>query len=820
MWKRLLKKEYILYIFLVAIINYLIFCNLEKDIVEKTSGMKYREQAEYDFPNTLTTEEDSLVQYFEPIHNGLTQIYIRLAYNNSTLLRQNETVCIIELKDAGENIIKSELISQNDVENWRYYIFEIDNLEKNKAYSITLRQVSGHKDSRTGEFSLSWVPFIYDAGEDDNVPLENIRCEYNGEDQNFGWDLYYVYRNINQQNIILLVIINAVIIAVTVLLLMVIRRMQNSVITILYSSLIPSVNLVLIETITGNITTIEPAYWFINLLYIYAIYALLICFFKKIKIGIILFQIMCPVLSLVEYYVYRLRGRSFMLQDIKSIQTAATVMNAYSYELELLPGIALLASAALLLVAFMLPDIKWAKLAGTRKIIVLTLGYVSYSVLSNQDIMNKTEHMSMALWDIEVNYQEKGYIRTLLAEIQYLTQNEPENYSPDKVREIAEYYVNEYEKKENSNVIQPENLFLIMNESWSDLRYIADFNECDTITPYIDSMKDNVIKGFLHMPVFGAGTSNSEYEVLTGNSTQFLGSGNIAYQLFISNNEYGLASSFDKLGWQTVAMHPNLATNWNRNIVYPRMKFHQFISQENWSKENWNALRWCVSDEASYQELIKLYENKSDDQNLFSFLVTMQNHGGYDWEDYDATVSLDYEDEYPFTEQYLSLIQETDKAFGDLVSYFENVEEPTMIVMFGDHLPNIEQEFYELLFRTDWNDLDLYQKQKIYTTPYIIWTNYELPDAEGLEMSSNFFGSFFLQLSGLEMTDYNKCLLMILEKIQVIGTGAIMDAAGMWYSMDELPDNLQKIINDYEILQYNNVFGGKDRIDSIFSIAE
>ena len=817
MWKKVFNKGFIVYIFFICIVNGLIFYNLKQDIVEKVSGTKYREQINFS-PN-LVTEEDSLVQCFIPIANGLTEIHIRLAYNDPKLWEQSDAECSIALKDSMGNEIKCDTISQNDVENWKYYVFKTGKLEKNKEYSLVLKQISGYRDTKTGEFSISWVPFVYKVQEENQgLPSENVRCEYNGIEQDFEWDIYYVYHHINYRNIKILVAANVVIAAALVLFYIAIQR-RNRIIIWLYFGGAPIIDLILIETITGNIDTIEPVYLFINLLFLYVIFTLVIFLFRKINIGIILFQITCPLVALVEYYVYRLRGRSFMLQDIKSVQTAATVMDAYSYDLELAPGIAVLISVAALSVAFILPDIKWVKFAVTRKIVALALGYISYWLLSNQDIMNRTNFMSMALWDIEVNYKEKGYIRTLLAEVQYLKQSEPENYSIDKVEEIAEYYLSEFEEMDVGHINQPKNLFLIMNESWADLRYIADFQKSDTITPYIDNMKENVVKGFLHVPVFGAGTANSEYEVLTGNSTQFLGASSVAYQLFISENEYGIASSLGTMGWQTIAMHPNLATNWNRNIVYPHMQFDQFISKENWSKENWNALRGSISDEASYIELIDLYENKRE-ESLFTFLVTMQNHGGYDWEEYEANVSLDYEEDYPLTEQYLSLIQETDRAFAELVNYFEQIQEPTMIMMFGDHLPNIEQEFYELLFETDWDSLDLLQKQKIYTTPYVIWTNYELPEIESVEMSSNYFGSFFLQLAGLEMTDYNKCLLAFMKEVPVIGTGAVMDADGKWYQMEDLPDYLQKVINDYQILQYNNVFGQNNRINGIFSIAE
>ena len=307
-----------------GILNFLIFSSIKLDIIEQSSGIKYREQEEYIFPSNLETEKDNIVQYFKPTADDLTEIHIRLAYNNSSILASNAPICSIALKDSRGQVIESEIVSKNDVKNWEYYVLETENLQKDKIYSITLQQLEGHRDEKTGKFSLSWVPFVYCKQEEvDNVPSENVKCEYNGIEQNFAWDIYYVYRHIDYQNVIILVIINLIIVT-AVLLLNAVMSKKNQMVTLIYIFVVPIMDLILIEMITGNIHTIESAYLRINLLFLYVIFALVLFFFKRIKIGIVLFQIVCPIIALVEYYVYGLRGRSFMLQDIRSLQTATT----------------------------------------------------------------------------------------------------------------------------------------------------------------------------------------------------------------------------------------------------------------------------------------------------------------------------------------------------------------------------------------------------------------------------------------------------------------------------------------------------------------
>lgn len=914
---------------LVGIINLLVIQNLNINKIEKTSGILFRQQKEYIFPNHLASEEDSLIQYFQPQYSNLSEIKIRLAFNHSGLLEEYGAKISLTLKDSEENILKTEIISNEAIPNWSYYNFKINEpLSAHQTYSLTLKQLDAplndnpvcnlpikenfsykknffvvqnfsaqqinpntsenlvgisyffpnfqekssfsikntfekkdlytknllfqrpfiymrdftilqnlsdledfpsflkrqellfYKNIFSPKFALSYVPFVYWHEEAKEAPVENISCKYNNQFQDYSWDLYYTYHCIDKHPIYWLIFTNLFILLVLGGLTILFHFYKNPKVTLIFTILSPIIILLLVETITGNLFTIQPFYLFINLM-LYSIFLfLVILFFQKIQVSLYLTYILFPVLSLLEYYVYKLRGRSFMLQDIRSFQTAKTVMKAYNYDIELTIAIPLLVTIALIYIIMLLPSVSFPQHSKTRKTSVIILVFGLTILLSNRSIAKYINFLSLSMWDIETNYQTNGYFLTLLSEIQYLKQTAPDGYSENAVSQIAESYLSSYKLTEelDSSYVTPENIILIMNESWADFRYIADFPKADTITPFIDSLHKNVIKGYLHVPVFGAGTANSEYEVLTGNCMQFLEASNIAYQLYIQENEWGLASTLKEQGFQTVALHPNTATNWNRNIVYPRMKFDKFISYENWPKEMLQNIRWCTSDESSYNTLIKLYKEKEENEKLFSFLVTMQNHGGYNWSDYPSTVSLDYETKYPLTEQYLSLIQESDHAFASLVEAFENIEDPTMIIMFGDHLPNIENSFYENLLNTSWENISLFEKQKIYTTPFVIWTNYNIPEQKEIEMSSNYFGSYILQLTGMELTDYNKCLLEFMKEIPIIGTGMVMDKHNNWYNLYKLPDNLSTILNHYQIIQYNNIFGGKKKQNSIFSL--
>lgn len=362
---------------------------------------------------------------------------------------------------------------------------------------------------------------------------------------------------------------------------------------------------------------------------------------------------------------------------------------------------------------------------------------------------------------------------------------------------------------------------MIMNESLADFEDFGELKANEEILPFIRSMNKNVKHGKLQMPTFGGGTSRSEYEVLTGNCLQFLPSGSVPYQLYVRSPEYGMADILKAQGYETIAMHPNRADSWNRENVYECMGFDQFLNVSNWGGKMEKIRNFC-SDQSLYNKITELYEQKEAGQKRFTFCVTIQNHGGYNESNnngYEPSVKLNYDTEYPLAETYLSLAKESDKAFQNLIEYFEKVEEPTMIVMFGDHWPQIETGFQSEAAGKDIGNMGLEERQKLYQTPYVIWTNYESETVEE-DISSNYLGSYVMKLAGVELPEYNQFLVQLKEKLPIIGMGTVCDSAGKWYETQKLPDEYQKLLSEYQELIYNAQFEKKDIRENLFRVQE
>ena len=163
-----------------------------------------------------------------------------------------------------------------------------------------------------------------------------------------------------------------------------------------------------------------------------------------------------------------------------------------------------------------------------------------------------------------------------------------------------------------------------MNESFADLSVVGDFETNTQVTPFMDSLSENTLKGYALSSVYGAKTPNSEWEFETGNSMAFLPDGSVVYQQYINDDPTSIVSNLKNIGYTTVAMHPYYATGWSRNKVYPHLGYDEtyFIDDFDQTK----ILREYITDQELYDKIIDRYEKKSDDEKLYIMGVTMQNH--------------------------------------------------------------------------------------------------------------------------------------------------------------------------------------------------
>ena len=390
--------------------------------------------------------------------------------------------------------------------------------------------------------------------------------------------------------------------------------------------------------------------------------------------------------------------------------------------------------------------------------------------------------------DILYFYRNYGLVASLSKYQQALHISKPQDYS----QIVSDEFINEIPKADDSKIeekIQPTNIIMIMNESFADFKKFEDELKNIDVMPFYNSLQKNTIKGNLYVSVRGG-----------GNSLIFFPSGTTPFQTYIHKKTNSIASYLDENGYSTCAIHLASALNWNRKNVYPLLGISKFYSESDF--KNIEKLRGRATDEENYRRVIDLYKNKKTEK-FFCFDVTIQNHGGYDrTDDLNTVVDLAQYGDYPDAEVFLSLMKKSDDALKMLVEYFEQIDEPTMIIMYGDHQPSLSTDTESWVFSSS---TDEENKLNRYETPFMIWTNYDIESRYINKMSANYLSSLILQTANFELPVYNQFLLYMFEKYPVILTQGILDANDNFYtSYEEIP--YDEDFNIYASLQYNNVF--------------
>ena len=412
--------------------------------------------------------------------------------------------------------------------------------------------------------------------------------------------------------------------------------------------------------------------------------------------------------------------------------------------------------------------------------------------------------------------------------LKYMRVEAPEGYAQESLEQLTADTASDGPSvtvTDPDGTTRPVNVIVIMNESFSDLSVLPGVETNQDAMPFLRSLTENTIKGYAYSSVFGGTTANSEYEFLTGNTTAFLPAGTVPYQMYVSDGDPSLVGQMEALGYTTIAAHPYRSSGWNRPTVYADYGFDEVYFESDFQDRAYmrgDERTGYVTDRCDYENLIRWYEEKEEGQPLFLFNVTMQNHSAYQmaWTNLPKEVWLtgELENRFQTVNQYLSLVYQSDQAFEDLIDYFSQVEEPTMILLFGDHQPQVATNFYTDVLGTNPDTAAAQKKQMV---PFVLWANYDIPEAQGVELSLNYLSALLMDTANLPMTGYQKFLSQLWETAPVINTVGIRDAQGNWYGENAaLPEELDGAIEDYKVLLYNNVFDKKDRVESFFTLAD
>ena len=765
----------------------------------------------------MLSDGSMVVQKFEAKHTHLKTVKLYFSNDYSGVATGKLILNIVDM-ETGKSVAKvSRKIS--NLKDFDYTDFNTDvQLQKGNHYAIQISTVG----TESGKEPIVYQWSTRETGFEGKLQVNRV------EQQKYLVAQFYYPVTIYQQWLGICVLLGLVILLV--LFPIPVPEKGKAAFGYLLFYAAPMFTFWFVERFTNNsVTRLNPGEFLLNVLVYYLFFGILYLIFVSRKATVTIGTIFFFVVGLANYYVLSFKGSPILPSDIMSATTAAGVAGNYDYTIQpvfVWNALLLLLYLAVLWRCPMRKKTGWQKRLIMGCVIALSVGVLGYFVVEERTL--RSVGIKNNVWDQKKGYAKNGFFFGFVLNMNSLVQEKPDDYSVEAAEDIAaryeEQFANEEEKKDGRLMTEDgekPNVIAIMNEAFSDLSVVGDFTTNQDYMPFIHNLKENTIQGHLYMSIFGSGTCNSEFEFLTGNTMAFLQNGIIAYTQVVKDKLPNLTYTLKQQGYKgNLALHPYLASGWNRPEVYGYMGFEHFYSESDFT--NPLMYRKYISDQSNMEKIISLYEErKNKSKPFYLFNVTMQNHGGFNksYENFTNDVQITDNHKNEQAEQYLSLVKKTDEAFQYLVEYFSQVDEPTIIVMFGDHQPAVTTRFYDSLFGKSSDELTEEELMKKFQTPFIIWANYDIEETTIDKMSANYLSAYVLQEAGLKMTPYQKFLMKLYKKLPVISAMGAYDKDGYYYeSAKETP--YEDMVQEYQILQYNNLIDTEHTVNSFFYLKE
>jgi len=430
---------------------------------------------------------------------------------------------------------------------------------------------------------------------------------------------------------------------------------------------------------------------------------------------IALLSLICAIwlaLGVTQCILTSFRVTPLTAVDFTILPNVVTIIDVYlkPYQLVLIIALVLAAIAAIILMFIKLPK----KVRALKKCLIS----LSISVIVAIAIFFtgfQTNTLSDRFPNLLDAYHEYGFAYCFSLTIFDKGIDKPENYSKETINNIlGEIEAGDFDEKEE----QKPNIIVVQLESFFDVNRLKDFTYSEAALPNFTALMNKYESGALSVPVIGAGTVNTEFEVLTGMSTSHFGPGEYPFRSVLRDQTCEtIAYTLGESGYTAHAMHNHQATFYSRHIVYQNLGFSSFTPLEYMISPEYNEMSWA-KDSILIPEIFGVME--STETQDFVFAVSVQGHGKYP-DDYEAdpnNIHLTSESDDPERDNqfnyYLKQIQEMDDFIGNLTEQIMAYDEPTLLVFYGDHLPS--------LGITN----DMLSSGDIYTTEYVILSNYDM----------------------------------------------------------------------------------------------
>ena len=436
--------------------------------------------------------------------------------------------------------------------------------------------------------------------------------------------------------------------------------------------------------------------------------------------------------------------------------------------------------------------------------VVAAFGTTMAFLYPDSELYDRMEGPNRA--NVPAVYEAFGFPYCFLHNFNLYPVDKPPGYNAQE----AASYEDTYREAEAAPETAP-NILMVMCEAFTDLPNQAAFTytgETNPIAAY-NRLAEQTLSGHLVVANTGAGTANTEFDVLTGMMTNRIGTGTTSAFRVVHRNIDSIPRMLTQAGYRTFFLHPGQNWFYNRESVYSYLGITDQVFQDAFSRSD--LVGDWISDAGFLRVLKESLEARQGDTPLFTYAVTIQNHQSY------GAGKYGYVPDPPQTDialsdaarTYLSVyfkgLQDSAAMLEELTEYLDSLDAPYLLVFFGDHQPNLGGHY--LAYREldpNYGSTDTVEETlQPYTVPYLIWGNaayrqdhdllaqaqaWNLPET----ISSHYLGALTCQLAGYQGHDgYFDFLNALREQLPVSSVYGYQLSDGSY--TDTLPDDLQSL---------------------------
>ncbi|HIE6631641.1 LTA synthase family protein [Bacillus luti] len=569
---------------------------------------------------------------------------------------------------------------------------------------------------------------------------------------------------------------------------------------------------------------LQHGQYMLSLLFIYMVYIFVYSLLGRIFLSTTITSVVLLVFVLVNYFKIMFRGDPFYPSDFTQIahmdSVIPMVMEAFSFWKMFLVIVCIgLLICVVMYIRKHIPVIKSHIIIR----IILACGSAfmvyAYSNYSNTFMNNLFQKggVDIRAWNQTTNYQVNGFVIGFLSNLDTTVIEEPKGYSKENMQRIAK----DIEKTYGGNVggqkkVEKPNIIFIMSEAFWDPTKLTNLSFSEDPVPNLHHYIENFPGGQTIAPTFGGNTANTEFEALTGYSMSLLMPGSIPYQQAIPSQKEipSIASELKKQGYYASAIHAFNRSFYKRDDVYKTLGFDHFNAED--TMKNTEVVGDNIGDLSMSKEIIDELNKRK--QPTFIHAVTMQNHFPYTenmfGENKIEISGLTEEESKAELEAYTEGVRLSDEALQYLIEQLDDLERPTLVVFFGDHLPLLgtNKSIYKEAGYIE-NEETVSERLAMAETPLLMYANFDLPNDNLGLVSPIYFSNLVFDYAGLNKSPYYQFLSEMHKEIPVLRDELKVNKDG---EEIDLTKKQKEMLEQYKMIQYDLLAGKQYSKETLF----